>query len=454
MKKFALIILSVLLAASLFGGCQIEIEGNTGEGNASHGTKKVTSEDPPVIHRPVHSHFDPYETMDKELRGTTVRFATYDSETLIKAARPLANIYDDIQLRVELVTIPKNKYVDSIITSIASGNVPDAFISNKNHFPLTLQITAPIDVVSTVNLDEPIWHKSMLECGTINDHVYLVNTIGTQWAEGNLLFYNKAIFEDNGFTTPEEYYEQGKWTWSTLQKAMKDVDSLGDDYYGGYIPPEILGDSLGASFCLYDYKTNSFSNGSGKRELAMTYQYYLECKEQGLLAPDLTAFKNGKCGVAIADYDGLKNTGYFKDMNWNYIGYTYLPATEEGKRGKVSSDFVMFGIVDGCRNPDAAGYFLRYWLDPKNYDLSNVFLSNKAGNFYYSLTNTDAEDKFFSFDNACLSLLGSKAEPFNVDVLKDSAAAVPTRLKEASERVDAAVQEANKMINDIIARHK
>ncbi len=426
-------------------------------------SNKVVEEDDPSVTPNTPSNvagwedFDPYATISDSIKGQTVRYATWIDHYQTEGAVPLANFYNDTGLNVEIFTVAQGQYVEKIITSMAAGDIPDAFKSNegKDNFPLTLQIAAPIDVVSTVNLNEPIWHKSMLETGTIDGHVYLVNTIGSPWSGSNLVYYNKSLFKDNGFTTPEQYYEDGNWNWNTLLKVMKDVKALGPDFSGGYVDVEVLGDSAGVSFCMYDYKTATFSSGVNKKELLMTYQWYNDAREQNLLCADQTDFINGKAGICIIGVFGLKKTGYFKDMNLNDIGYTYLPALEDGSKGKISSVYRMYGIVANAPHADAAGYFLRYWLDPANYDLEDTFISNKAGNFYYELTKAEADDKYFNFDDVCGTFVGSTgSKVFNGGAKQTTPTGVKTELDAVDNVVDDAVAKANQMIQDLIDKYK
>ena len=395
--------------------------------------------------------FDPYASIPDSIKGSTVHFATWIDHTQTEGAVPLANFERDTGLKVELFTVAQSGYV-KLQSSIASGDIPDVFVSNEGdqNFPLTMQFAAPINKVSTVDLKEPIWDQSMLATATIDGNVYLVNTIGSPWSGSNLCYYNKSLFEENGFTTPAEYYEQGNWTWATMKKVMKDVKSLGDDYAGGMVDVEILGDSAGVSFVMYDYKTATFKSGVNTKELLATYQWYADAREEGLLGGTFKKFTEGKCGIVTTGVYGLKATGHFKDMDPNDIGFTFLPSLEDGTASKTSSIYRMYGIIAGCKNANAAGYFIRYWLDPKNYDIDNTFVTIEAGNFYYTLTNKTADEKYFNYDDAVCTLIGSgNSGVFINGAMGASSAQVKTKLDEVSNKVDQAVTEANKIITDL-----
>lgn len=396
--------------------------------------------------------FDPYASIPESSKGKTVRFATWIDHTETEGAVPLANFKNDTGIGVELYMVNQDGYVNTLMTKMASGDRPDVFVSNEADgcFPATLQIAAPINKVSSVNLQEPIWDQTMLATGTIEGNVYLVNTIGTPWSGSNLVFYNKAIFEEYGLTTPAEYYEQGKWTWDNLLKCAKEIKSLGPDYKGIKLESDILTDSLGTSFIKYDYKTATFSSGINDKALLEGYQWYAEAAEQGLLDGDFEFFEQNKCGLIVRGTYGLKNTGYFMNMNPEDVGYTYLPSMEEGSEAQVSSIYRMYGIIDRAPNADAAGYFIRYWLDPKNYDLEHTFLTVDAGNFYYQLTNTKADQKYFCFDKPVANLIGEDVSVFWAPAQSASSANIKTALDSVSNKVDTAVEAANKLVKQKI----
>ena len=398
-------------------------------------------------------NWSPYATISDSIKGSTVRFATWIDHTQTEGAVPLANFESDTGLKVELYTVAQSGYVNTLMVKMAAQDIPDVFVSNEGDgdFPMTLQIAAPINKVSTVDLNDPIWDQTMLATGTIEGNVYLVNTIGTPWSGSNLVYYNKRLFEENGFKTPEEYYKDGTWTWDNLLKCAKDVKALGEDYTGIMLEPDIMLGSLGTSFIKYDSKTGTFSSGVNDKALLEGYQWYAEAKEQGYIDGSFASFTQGKCAIVVRGVYGLKNTGYFMNMDPNDVGFTYLPAMEEGEYGKISSIYRMYGIIDGAPNADAAGYFIRYWLDPKNYDLDNTFLTAAAGKFYYELTNTVADQKYFCYDKAAAVLSGENDNVFSKEANKASSAGMKTAIDSVSNKVDKAVSDCNDLVQQKLA---
>ena len=454
-KRVICLFFVLCLCVTLFGCGKDKSSGNASSTDAQSGTVSVIDrieiEEGSIYDDP---NWSPYASMSDSIKGSTVRYATWIDHTTTEGATPLANIENDIGIKAELYLVPQVGYVNTLMTKMASGDIPDVFKSNEvtQSFPLTLQIAAPINKVSTVDLKDPRWDQTLLETATIDGNVYLVNALGSPWTGSNLVFFNKAVFSENGFKTPADYFEEGLWTWDTLLKCAKDIKSLGPDFKGVSLPEKIFTDSLGTSFVKYDYNTDLFQSNINDPRLLEGYQWYTEAREQGLLDGTTADFVKNKCGLVVIGVYGLKSTGYFMDMNPEDVGFTYLPSWEEGGKTKVSSIYRMYGIIDGAPNADAAGYFLRYWLDYNNYDLGHTFLSTDAGNFYYQLINTTADQKYFQFDDPLSTLLGNNdAWPWRNSVASKSPAGVKTAIDSLSNKVENSVELANKIITDKIA---
>ncbi len=366
----------------------------------------------------------------------------------------LSNVKNDIGIGVELFMVPQSGYVNNILTKIASNDIPDVFISNEadGAFPITLQIAAPVNKVSSVELKDPRFDQIFLQDATIEGNVYYLNTVGTPVGNGNMVFYNKRLFEEQGFTTPEEHFNNGTWSWDTLLKCAKDIKALGDDYTGIHLELDILAGSVGASITQYNFTTHTFTNGTQDPTLLKAYQWYADAKEQGYLDGSQDSFKNGKCAFYIRGPYGLQSKGYFMDMDFEDVGFTWLPSFNEGEKGLISSIYGAHGIVDGAPNADAAGYFIRYWLDYKNWDLENTFFSVEAGQFYYKITEATPREKYFNFDWPLAVLAGhyNAKSAFYDSINQSSSSGMKTTLDSMSNIVDTAVEKANQLIADKI----
>lgn len=437
--------IALVLALSACGGSE---DVNSADMSSEQGSVDYTKPEIEEGSKYADPNWNPYASIPESIKGTTVRFATWIDHTQTEGAVPLSTFTEKTGLGIELFIVPESGYVNNIMTKMAAGDIPDVFVNNSGStdFPVTLQIAAPINKVSTVDLQEPIWDQSMLDSATIEGNIYMVNTIGSPWMGSNLVYYNKRIFAENGFKTPEDYFSEGKWTWDNLLKCAKNIKTLGEDYKGVYVSSDDFISSLSTGFMKYDSKTGRFSSGVNDARLLEGYQWYADARDEGLLDGSVNDFMQGKCALVVRGPYGLKTNGYFIDMDQKDIGYTYLPSWEEGEKFVTSAVYRMYGIVDGAPNADAGGYFIRYWLDPANYDLANAFISVDAGNFYYGLTDIPATEKYFPRDYSCLALIGEASNTLYTKVRQVSSAGVKTAIDEVSNVVDRAVNAANEVI--------
>lgn len=463
-KRMISVLFACLILVSAFAACG----GNNGDkdnnksGTADSSEVTVVPNTPSVEQGSPYENFDPYASMPAEIKGQTVKFCMTTNELEAEGTNVQQTIEDKIGISCEYMHIPRGAYINDMKIQIQAGNIPDVFCSNDQDmaFPLSIEIAAPINLVSTVDLNEPIWNQNLIKTATIDGNIFMVNTIGTPWCGGNMVYYNKTLFAENGFKTPEEYYEEGNWTWDTMIRVMKDVKALGSDYIGGSVDVARMGDSMGVSFVMYDWNTATYSSGIGKRELVTAYQKYADMRAQGLLGGGTDQFIKGKLGIIITGTYGLKATGYFSEMDPNDIGYTYLPSVEGGNEARRSAIHRMYGIVDGAPHANAAGYFLRFFLDPANYDLQSTFITPEAGNFYYGYTNVEAEKMFFNFDDSAAILAGDPGwfnasyNLFRSGAARASSAQVPTEIDAVAGIVDDAVSRCNAIIQKKIADMK
>ena len=328
----------------------------------------------------------------EDYRGTTVKYATWKNPNQNEDG----DVVDDFQkkygIKVEVVMVPQETYVNEIAGRVAAGNSPDIFFDNC-FFPSSVAVLQPIDAMK-LDLSDPIWDKGMLEMSKLGGKSFLVNTVGNIWSEVDCVFYNKKIFADNNITTPEDYYNAGKWTWKALTTCMTKVKNAG--YIGGYIDMETLLASTGAGF--YSFKNGKFANSVNN----MTYNVITQMAQwvsDGLIKPPieenlLNNFITGKAGIAITNAFGLKETGYFQDMNDKDVGFTYLPSYDSNTKAYTTGLFRGWGLIRGAKNPVAAGIFLRYYLDVNNYDYEEAFINSEAADFFLKLTTgVETNDK-------------------------------------------------------------
>ena len=388
MKNILLKITTLFLALFMvvtIAGCGDE---STSSGNSSSNSKKPPSKAETVIN----DNVDP-----KEYNGTTVTYATWRNPAQYEDGPVVSDFEKKYGIKVNVQLYKESEYTNKVLGRIAANDAPDVYFSTYT-FPYCLDALQPIDAAK-LNLQESIWDKSLIDLATVNGKTYLVDTIGNIWKDEDMAFYNKKLFRDNGWTTPEEYYEAGKWNYDTMTNCMKQVAALGTEYKGGAVHLEGLIHAAGAS--VIGFKDGAFYNGTKNTVTQDIMRWASTGLKEGWLSTTsiytaLNEFPSGKVGIAILHSFGLKKTGYLRTMKASDIGFVKLPSWN-GEPATATSFVRGWGICRGAKNPVAAGIFLRYYLDVNNYDTASAFISKEAENFFFKLTSTATENKNFYF---------------------------------------------------------
>lgn len=332
-----------------------------------------------------------------DYKGTSITYATWRNPAQYEDGPVVKEFEKKYGIKVNIDLMTESEYTNKVLGRIASGKAPDVYFSTYT-FPYCIDALQPIDAAK-LNLKEAIWDKSLIDIATVNGKTYLVDTVGSIWKDEDMVFYNKKIFRDNGWTTPEQYQAAGKWNYDTMTKCMKQVASLGTDYIGGAVHLEGLIHSAGSS--VIGLKKGKFVNGTQNAVTQDIMKWASTGLKEGWLSTTsiytaLNEFPSGKVGIAILHSFGLKKTGYLRNMKASDIGFTYLPSYKNKEYTPTS--FVRgWGLCKGAKNPVAAGIFLRYYLDVNNYDTASAFISKEAESFFFKLTSTNTKNKNFYF---------------------------------------------------------
>lgn len=383
----------------------------------------------------------------EDYRGTTVRYATWKDPDQNEDGIVVKSFQEKYGIKVQIDIIPQDTYTMDIAGKIASGDQPDVYF-DTGMFPSSLSVVQPLEAAK-LDLTDPIWDPGMLEISTVGGKPYMINTVGNIWNETACVFYNKKLLEDNNITTPEEYYNAGKWTFEAMTKVMSDVASLGPDYIGGYLDLDAMLGCVGASF--YQFEDGKFTNGTSDPMLTNVMLYISNSIKNGLVKGiyyvNRDGFKTGKMGIAVTDAFGLKKTGHWKGMNPSHIGFTYLPDWDANTKAKSTGIFRAWGIIKGAKNPVGAGIFLRYYLDVNNYDTSSAFLSSDAENFFFKLTAGDTKEKYHDMIIGATQYLGVDRTKY-YEIASGDPAQVAKEISALKNVVDAEVKKLNDFLNE------
>ena len=337
----------------------------------------------------------------EDYRGTTVTYVTWRDPDANEDGPVIDYFEEKYGIIVDVQLVDEGNYVNAISASIASGTQGDiALVSDT--FPGALKVMQPLDKAK-INFDDPIWNRRIIEASTLDGHPYLLDAYSNIWTESGICLYNKKLFEDNNITSPAEYYEAGKWTFEAFRECAKQIKALGKGYMGAEVVSEELLGAAGVG--VFSYKDGKISPAIDNHFYEVM-EFVAQMNADGYAEVGRTNFATGKYGMSITNCFALKKTGYYSNMSPELIGATYLPTWEEGGTNYTSKLFRGWGLIKGAKNPEAAGIFLREYLDVNNYDLDYTFHSKELADFFFKVNSQENDAPFYYYSMGVYTATG------------------------------------------------
>ena len=352
--------------------------GSSGGTNSTGGNSSTggTTVDKPVTM----GSSDPFANIPKRLKGSTVTFAHFGDEGADEYVKVFNAFEKKTGIKVKPVSFNQVEYVSQVAKQINAGQAPDVIICNST-FPSALEIAQPLQNI--IDLNDDFWSDTITKQTTVGKNTYFVNSTQGPWMNVGCMFYNKTMFNTLGLTTPTVYYKAGQWTWETYKKLLEQITKAG--YVGGTADPLVIAWSVGKPVVSYDPATATFS--SNVKQLEKYIQFDRQNFKEGLWSSTdwWGTFGNGNIGLYLSDTYGLKYNGYFKNADDNMLAAVPAPTSFQGEPTKTTLSIRGYGIAKGAKNPEAAVYFLRYFLDYEYYDDAgaDIFKNKNLEKLYF-----------------------------------------------------------------------
>ena len=170
-----------------------------------------------------------------------------------------------------------NTRYSDLSTYVLGGEGIDFFPCDTAALPkgIVSGMFQPVD--EYIDLSDPLWDdvKEAMEIYNFNGkHYELVNSVSAE----QVVLYNKATIEANGFDDPWEMYEEGRWNWDTFTKMLEDFVDEDAEQYGldGWYNEKALLLSAGVPSVTTDENGRLKTNLTDPTiEKAMNWQYDL-----------------------------------------------------------------------------------------------------------------------------------------------------------------------------------
>lgn len=358
-RKISFIILAVILTMALITGCSTAEETTdtkTQKDDTSSQGSSSTEENDPGEEK-VHIQLMMHGTdADSDYDNFLDVIETFN-ETNTHNAVIEAEFYENEQYKTKLATL------------MAANDVPDIFFT----WPLAYLepfVNGGLVADITDYLDEDQAWKDSFSDGTLEQITYDGRIYGVPTQKTiTAMFYNQAIFEENGVALPTTYEEfmaacETFKVNGIIPMAMSGTDS--------WIPAQFL-QQLSNGIGGYDLYAGVYAGDKQWNDPA-----YIEAGQELQRMVENGYFQDGFIGMGPDESRQLFMTGqsamYFMGQ-WDasmlisdqstvadQVGAFTIPAkySENNNISVGSADFA-FGIAENCENKDAAVAFIKYW---------------------------------------------------------------------------------------------
>ncbi len=316
--------------------------------------------------------------MPKNLRGTKVVMYNWNPATEYTGAPAVMdNFKKQTGITVEWRTIAYAQYFTKLPALIASGeNIPD-MARSRGPVPSWVQNYEPLSKAK-YDFTDKAWDKNMLDLYTFNGKQYAATLQNTHIGSINLMFYNKALIDKYDFEDPYKLWKAGKWTWDKYIEMCEDAKEEGCSSGSngeGHMPTYLT--TWGISGAI-SYNGKTYNSNWKNKDFLTVHQLLgdLYNKDKLFAFGGEETFNDGKVLFSIGTaVHARKKNSYFGNLkNANTLYFVPMPSHPELKKYyQGHGEAEAYGIPKGAPNPTAVPYFLRFFLDGANYELSTYF---------------------------------------------------------------------------------
>jgi len=166
---------------------------------------------------------------------TTIRYMAWGNAQHLAVEQQIIDNFEreHPNIKVKLFMVPDSVYHQKQQIMLASRTAPDVMKVELHYFPALVRkgYFRPIDEFykndPTFDIND-FFPQPIEEC-TYNGKLYGLNIA----FGGQILYYNKTLFDEAGIPDPYEQYKAGKWTWVEFLDAAKKLTKK--DKNGRYI---------------------------------------------------------------------------------------------------------------------------------------------------------------------------------------------------------------------------
>ena len=369
--------------------------------------------------------------MPSSLRGTTVEIYNWNPMSEIAGAKAaIEKFTKDTGINVKWTTEAYGTYISKLASRVAANDSPDVVRLGS---PLPGSLVSLQDLSTTgYDFSDAAWDDYMMSLYTVNGKVYGTTMVGTHLNSERVMFYNKNLISEYELADPFALWKQGKWNLKTfLQYCRTFTKEAGTPAWGFGDPSKYLnmfGHTGAVKFDGKQYSSNLTDSTFVK--LVKEQADFINTEKIATYSWGYDEFEQGQAlfwtGSTI--HSRKANTYFPKMKSSGVLGVVPMPEVDGQKtyyQGIYEAE--AYGVAKGAKNAKAVGYFLRFFLDPTNYNMSDFFYSKEAFEVYKSCSQQKTKLYTYSFGGD-YTLFGGR-DKFEDQMMNVPGAQIPQKIQ-------------------------
>lgn len=326
-----------------------------------------------------------------KFKGKTVKMLfNWDVNKNSFEKNAIDNIKKDLGITVKPIVTTQELYQTKLTSMIASNDSPDVCFMDETDFPTMILKnkivpidTSILDIEKDTELSLPV-----MDIFKWDGKYYGIACPGTWQGGPYVIIYNKTAIVQKGYKTPLELYRAGNWNWDTFAELAKNMTDKSKNFYGFGCADDVLTaflSSIKTDFVRLD--GTKIKNNLDDANLTKALTFLSELRKNGYMNPENNGGKSTARAMSLYSTWVLQKAHYKNAVGTENIEIVPVPSPK-GQTPVTAYDARVFCIARGAKNPEAAHYAMRYFVDPDNYDMENDIEVKQAREMFFELSKS------------------------------------------------------------------
>lgn len=318
--------------------------------------------------------------MPASLRGTTIKVCSWNPITdVTDADKVIKKFENQTGIKVKWTQVSYEDYESKITGFINSKTSPD-LIRYIAPAPSRMYLCQDMRAATGYDFSGDIWDKRAIESYSYKGKLYGVSLANTLNQQPTVVMYRPSQISRYGFEDPYALWKSGKWTYDKFKEICRAFKQ--EVGHAAWMTSYTIDYLWMNDIDMLTFDGTSYKSNLSDPRLINGLQEVIRNRDD--VSPEAAA-----AGDKLTDGTYLFYTDNILAARTTDFHFTELKAkndlecvpfpTQPGKTYYVNfQEFEAYGIPKGASNPSAVYYFLRYYLNPDNYNENTFFCSTQV----------------------------------------------------------------------------